>query len=368
LWFPYTLYAHSGEATPVWEGIAFLEKSLQPGDRASGVDITLHKSLAARQEEWLSRPGQPRTGTCWVAVLDDCDPDFKGKNEYQDTVTVYDTEGVERSRFVGLNTCETVGGNHAIAWNTVDRSLWAVELVGHRLLKFDEQVRLVWGKDELEASALAADPKTGNVWILTSEGTISGAQVLVLDATGQVVHRWDVGALDIAYSEHDDCFWLAGKTVVKLSRGGDVLFATPDAFAWVAVSVAVNDLDGSAWVAERWHSQVAGSRDRLFAFEPDGRVRKEVDLEYRSVMSVAVDSERQCVWVGTFQGVLKFSLTGELLVDVPIAGFSLAVEPDTGYVWVGSRSGLCRLDGQGNLVWSKATPANSQKWLCVIAH
>jgi DNA-binding beta-propeller fold protein YncE len=332
------------------------------------VDITLRKSLAARQEEWLSRSGQPRTGKCWVAVLDDCDPDFKGKSEYQDTVTVYDTEGVERSRFVGLNTCETVGGNHAIAWNALDRSLWVVELVGHRLLKFDEHVRLVWGKDELEASALAVDPKTGNVWVLTSAGTIYGAQVLVLDPTGQVVHQWDVGALDIAYSEHDDCFWLVGKKVWKMSREGRVLFQTPEEFAWVAVSVGVSDADGSVWVTERRHPQAAGSRNRLFVFEPDGKVRTEVDLEHRWVISsVAVDNERQCAWVATFQGVLKFSLTGELLVDVPIAGFSLAVEPDTGYVWVGSRSGLYRLDGQGNLVWSKASPANSQKWLSATA-
>ena len=311
-------------------------------------------------------PGQTLASMTRIAVLDDADPIYEGKKNYEDTLTMYNAQGQQVWQYVGINTCETVGGNHEVL-STADRNIWIVELVGSRLLRFNESGELVWQKDNAHPCALAADPKTSNIWMLTGSDTIYGDKLLVLDPSGsKTLAEWKFGAFDIAYSRHDDCFWLVGKKVLKVSRDGNILYQSPGEFAWLAVSVGVNDKDGSVFVVERRHTQVAGSQDKLHILAPDGSERRAVNIEGGLPFAVAVDSMRGCAWLATNDRVLKVDVDGRIRLTAPVSSFSICIEPDTGYVWAAGRKGVYRLDQNGRVVWSKRSTRESQKWLCAI--
>ncbi len=43
-------------------------------------------------------------------------------------------------------------------------------------------------KKGMKPTSLAVDPKTGNVWVLTSEETIYGKSLIVLSSSGKKIH------------------------------------------------------------------------------------------------------------------------------------------------------------------------------------
>ena len=362
-----TLRATGSGSPPQWEGFTTLTGGLRAGENVQDVDIPLKESFASRQRVWLSRPGSALVGESKVAVLDNSDPAYNGRARYHDRVVVYDTSGKQQWEFDNLNTCETVGASHAIAWNVTDSSLWVTELVDDRLLKFDRGGAVVFVQEDVGAGALAIDPKSGNLWALTSEGTIYGKSLVVYRSDGELLDEWNIPGFDLAYSDFDDCFWVVGKKVSKVDRNGEIVHESETPFSWVAVSVDVQDSDGSAWVVERQHSQVNGSSARLHVFESTGEVRRKIDLQNSHPTCVAIDSRRRVAWVASGTGLLKLSFEGEILADVPVRSFSVCIEPDTGYVWVvGRENKIYRLDHQGRPVWSGKTVGESQKWLAII--
>ena len=177
--------------------------------------------------------------------------------------------------------------------------------------------------------------------------------------------RYRVAGTDIAYSAPDDCFWVVGQNVRKVSRTGQVIATSAVHFAWTAVSVAVKQKDGSVIVGEGQHPQVAGSLARVLIFDSNAQLRTTID---HAASSVAVDEQRGVGWAAGFgnDGLAKFDLaTGKILATAPIAG-ALAVEPDTGCLWVCGESEIDRIDPAGRWIWSKASLADSQKWAQVL--
>jgi len=242
-----------------------------------------------------------------------------------------------------------------------------MDSISNRLMKVGPSGRLLFEKSGRQTHAMAVDAKTGDVWCLTAAGTIYGKDLVILDKDGEVKGTLPVTAFDIVYSKHDDCFWAVGKKALKLNREGEVIWESPEV-AWLMDSVAINESDGSVWVAEREHPQVGGSKNRLWVYEPDGTPRKEIDLGERGwgPSAVVVDAERGAVWVGTFGGLVKFNLDGEIVKEIDVTAFTLAVEGDTGDVWAAGNEGIYKLNSDGEVVWLEATPGGSQKWVCVV--
>src|SRR5205823_1636273 len=60
---------------------------------------------------------------------------------------------------------------------------------------------------DLAAEALAVDPVTSDIWVLTTSGTIYGDALVVIDAAGKQTQRWKIKGHALAYSRPDDCFW-----------------------------------------------------------------------------------------------------------------------------------------------------------------
>lgn len=137
------------------------------------------------QAAWRESKGVAAPTKYRVAVLDDADRAFGGKARYDDTLTLYDGDGNLLWQYKGLNISQTVGGNHAVAYASTDRSIWVVENTGDRLLKFSADGSLLWEKSGVKGHTVAVDPKTGNGRVITEEGTIYGKNTVVFSPSGE---------------------------------------------------------------------------------------------------------------------------------------------------------------------------------------
>ncbi len=342
------LAAHVGEPAD-WEGGTRYEGRLQPGDRAGGVDLVLKRSMRWKRNEWTKTTG-PTTvpgaeSKYLAAVVDDVDDGTAGK--FNDVVSVIDGQGRTRWQHAGVNVSISIQ-RHSVAQQPADHSLW---LIAHGLTKLKPDGSVDFENKHVKASALAIDPKSGNVWVLTNAGTLGGDKLLIFNPAGVQVNELKIGGFDLVYSRHDDCFWVAGNSLRKVDRDGKILVESQERFAWLVSGIDVNESDGSVWMLEHGNPQEAGSRDRAIIFEPDGRVRKSIDL---MATGVAVDAMHGNVWIsGTADGLALFTPAGELVKHVPTISAGIVVEPDTGCVWAAGRDGIWRIDPKGSYLWGK---------------
>jgi hypothetical protein len=103
-----------------------------------------------------------------VLVLDNCDPDYRGKDEYADNLSSVDGSGKLAFRVSGLNNCESVGSSHMVAVDLKRGWVWVAENVGHRVRKYDRAGKELLVLPNVNASALAVDPENGELWAVTS--------------------------------------------------------------------------------------------------------------------------------------------------------------------------------------------------------
>ncbi|MBN2589223.1 MAG: hypothetical protein JXA96_05145, partial [Sedimentisphaerales bacterium] len=362
------ILAESMESPPEWEGQTYLKRDIRDGLHLTNVDVLLQNSFLSQKQNWLARRGKIVDGPKMI-VLDNCFSPTSGKTKYEDTLTMFNSNGKEQWQCSSLNISQSTGPNKSIVYNPVDKSIWCAERVGDRLIKMDLNGNILLELEDIKPNSLAVDPKTGNVWVLTIDGLVYGDKLLIFDLSGKKIKELYHNAFNITYSKKEDCFWIVGQEIIKLNRNGEDLMYWPGKFSFISVSVSINENDGSAWIVERGHPQAPPlgsqpSQDCIWIIEPNGDVRKKIKIELP--MNAIVDSQRSVVWVTTYNGVFKMSLDGEILESIPVKGFDLCIEPETGYVWVTSNDGIYRLDSDGKLVWSKETAGGSQKWLCAI--
>ena len=124
------------DETDEWEGQATIAKELKPGDQLKNVYIYLERPLAFRQNIWRTSRGKVVEGH-QLAILDDNDPAYRGKADYEDTVALYGSGGEQQWQIKGLNISQTIGANHAMVYNPYDKTIWCVENVGGRLISLD---------------------------------------------------------------------------------------------------------------------------------------------------------------------------------------------------------------------------------------
>src|SRR4051794_11874685 len=105
-----------------------------------------------------------------IFVLDDCDPDFKGKEANADNLSHYDTAGKLLFRITGFNNCESIGLQHRVVVDRERGCVWVCENVGEQLRKYSRGGKLLLAIKGLKVASAAVDPATGNVWVLTSQG------------------------------------------------------------------------------------------------------------------------------------------------------------------------------------------------------
>jgi len=293
----------------------------------------------------------PAGPTAGILILDNCDGEFRGKEKYDNNLTYIDSAGKLGFRVSGFNGCESIGSNHLIATDPGRDCAWVLEIVGNRIHKYDRAGKELLVIRDVKASALAVDPETGNLWVLTSSGTIYGDKTVVFDPKGQQVATHDVRGYDIAYDMKSKAFWIAGQKLTKVNAGkGEVAFSA-DITTWCASSVAVHAATGQVWVAVRQHPQVAGSNNELLGFDSDGTRKHTIALGDRTPFHVCVEPKTGAVWVTLFhKAVQRYSAEGKLEAEHALEGLATQVDSGSGAVWVVTSGAAVRINSKGEVL------------------
>jgi DNA-binding beta-propeller fold protein YncE len=296
-------------------------------------------------------------------VLDNCDPDYKGKDAYEDNLSFFDASGKLVARVSGLNNCEEIGSPHKIAVDLARGRVWVTENVGHRILRYDLAGRQLGSFPEVKASALAHDPATGHLWVLRSTGAIAGGSTEVLDQAGRSLGTYNCHGWDIAYDSRGKAFWLADRDLTKISAAGKILLQKPIT-GWCASSLAVDQRTGAVWVATREHSRGLGTNE-LLGFDNDGRLLHRIALAARTPFRVAVDSRDGSVWLTILRGaVLKYTAAGKPDGEHKLPALAADVDLHTGDVWAVTADEVVKFDRAGKVLATvKHKGQTSQVWI-----
>lgn len=298
-----------------------------------------------------------------VLVLDNCDPVFKDKIVYEDNLSSISPIGKLLFRVSGLNNCESIGSNHMIASDVKRGWVWIIENVGHRIHKYDQAGKELLVLNDIQASALAVDPDTGDLWILTSKGTIYGEKTVVFDAQGsqKIVH--DVSGFDIAYDRKSKSFWIAGRNLAKVKQGEVVVHK--QITTWCASSLAVHSITGMVWVAVRRHEQVPNSRNELLGFDNDGELQKTIALDDGMPFHVSVDPRDGAVWLTLFRhSVRRYTAEGKLDAEHELKALTAESDARSGGVWIVSSEETVLLSRMGEALFRvKHKGETSQAWI-----
>jgi hypothetical protein len=250
---------------------------------------------------------------------------------------------------------------------------------------------------EFMSAAVSPD---GVVYALGGDGTIYGSQTLAIDPTGRVIRQAPVGGFDLALDAERHVLWLVGKNLKKCDLELNVLLEL-NPIGWCAVSVDL-DGDGSIWVAEREHPNVAQSTNRILKISSTGEVLKRVGLPF-SPACLRVDRSDGTVWVTggaaketatkrfldsiekrtgqlptgksvrdfltrprVWSKTHKYDQNGGLQREINRGGFSLDIDHADGSVWIGGSEQVYRYSRQGTLLGRSGGASANQKYIVVI--
>ncbi len=282
------------------------------------------------------------SGGYGILLLDDRDPEYTGKDHFDDCLYLLDSSGNIEGAVSGLNFGESIGGSHRMAVDPERKTAWVVEGSGARLWHFDLATGKLLGQTPgLPASACAVDQGTGNAWVMISEGLIGKGHIQVVSSSGQPLIQHPVPGFDIDYSRSDGCFWVVGTDVYRLNRDGKVLGQIKGQIPWTAVSVSVDQKTGAAWIVVREHTDLPESPPELWQVDPNMQIRKRIDLGDLIPFCVAADSDNEGVWVGCLGTTLHFSTRGQKLHSARYAsGYSVVPAASARGVWAADRFGV----------------------------
>jgi protocatechuate 3,4-dioxygenase beta subunit len=299
-----------------------------------------------------------------VVVADDTDPEFEKSQPRDDRLRLLAADGGELWSQGGLNNAQTVGAVHGVAIDRQRGRFYVREDVTKRLTAYSVSGQKLWQVDQLDVEAVAVDEKTGNVWASGGHGLNDG-ETVVFDSDGREVTAFPFRGIDLVYDPHTEAFWFAGYELMKVNRAGEVLFRKRAGGGWCYVSAAVNRADGSVWVVERAHTDIGGSKNRLWLHNADGSVRKEIALEGNGASAVAYSPQSGRAWINSFGGGLRtVSAEGEFSDPIPINAFSIAISPTNGDIWVATKDAVLKIDDTGReLAKSPFRGESQQSWI-----
>jgi DNA-binding beta-propeller fold protein YncE len=320
--------------------------------------------LGAGLANLVAAPALPGSKAGGVFVLDDCDPDFRGKEKYADNLSYIDGTGKLVFRVSGLNCCQSVGCSRHVAYDRTRGHVWVIENVGRRVLKFDLDGKELLAVKGVQANAAAVDPATGNLWVLHSDGTIYGDKTIVLSPEGKELAVHDIAGFDIAYDAKSKAFWVVNKRLLKVDLTGKPLVRT-DLAEWCCSSLDVHTDSGRVWVTALTHPDVPGSKNELIGLDTEGKVKHRIDFGKHAPFHTRVDPRTGSVWVADFRtSVRRYSPDGELKLEKKIEALGIHPDPATGDLWVVTPDETVRMTEAGAMTKQvKHTGPTLQAWV-----
>jgi len=298
-----------------------------------------------------------------VLVLSTVDASFAKNKPHDDHLRLLSASGSELWSHGGLTRTQAVGGAHCVAVDPARKRIYVCENLADRITAFNLGGQKLWQIDQVPADMLAIDEATGNLWT-SGGGRLNEGETVVFDPQGHEVLAIPYRALDIAYNPYDDAFWIAGYDMLKLNRKGDVLFKK-HVDGWCYASVAPNPTNGTVWITEHDHPDIASSKNRLWQLNADGSVRRKIELDKYEISVVRCALKTGDAWIAAYGGKLRrVPVVGEPGPPLPIEAKSISISPTSGEIWVTTKEAVLRLDPLGKvLATSPFDKPSLQSWL-----
>ena len=300
-------------------------------------------------------------------VLDDADPKFDGPRPRGDGITRFSAEGKPLWSHADLNNCQCYGGNHGVAIDARRDRVYVGEIVDDRVTGYDLDGNQIFRVGDIDVSALAVEPNSGNIWVTGSNGRAQKGKTIVLDPSGKVLATHDIGGFDIAYDSGGRSFWIANhEQIHRLDLEGEPILANGPKATYAFVSVAADPIGGGAWFAERDHPQVKGSVNRVVFVDGDGEIKKQVGREGWNPFGIVCEPRSRTAWVVNYRKSLtRVPFDGDEVQDFRMDARAVAVGVVTGDVWVTTGTDLLRIDPATGktLVQAPLAKPSDQSWI-----
>lgn len=297
-----------------------------------------------------------------IVVLDDIDPNFERTRPHHDGLRLLDSSGAELWSHSGLNNCQCVGGR-GVALDRRRQRIYIRENVADRITAFSTRGQKLWQIEQIAVGPLAIDEKTGNLWCGLG-GNLNDGEIVVFDPQGRELAAYPYPSVELALDPLSSACWSTGTQTLKIGATGDVLFRQRvDGWCWTSMSI--NPADGSVWLAEREHPDVANSKNRLWLLSADGSIRHKVDLGTYKISVVRYSPQTGDAWIGSYkEGIRRVSADAQLSEPLALMASRIAISPTTGDLWGADADAVFRFDRSGQILARSAFSKPSQQcWL-----
>jgi hypothetical protein len=301
-----------------------------------------------------------------VAVLRDSDTSLRGADRHRDSAILLDSQANVINVISGLGVTPSLSSQNTLQFDSVHRRIIVAENLCNRVSVFDYDgtSQLTIQIENVAAIVLTNDAK--QIGCVTGT-TINDRQTVFFDTTtGKDIRRLNLDAVAVTNDVVGSQLWAIGKHLTAFDPDGDIRIRRPltqlpaelkhptviNSRNWCGVGVAVepnqNDWWRRIWVIERNHPEVTGSKNRLFAVDPDGQTRILVELNEIDPTSIACatyrgDLKRILVVDRVTGNLVSFNSDGELMgkvdLDVQLVGYG-----EHSGLWVAGRESIRRLD------------------------
>ena len=301
-----------------------------------------------------------------VAVLRDSTKAFDGAGVNRDSVILLDSQANPIKVIAGVGVSQSISSQNQLLFDAVHRSVLVAENTRGRVSVFgyDGDSRLEIPIENVSGIFLSPDSKQIGCVVGFS---IDDLQTVIFDAeSGKEIRRLKWGGVALTTDVVGSQLWAVGRQLIGFDPEGGVTVRRPltqlpaeplhptviNSRNWCAIGVAIqsnkDDWGRRIWVAEQKHTDVRGSRNRLFAVGPDGQTRILVELDNIDPRSIAC---------ATYQGglnrilivdrktgdLVSFDSDGKLMgrdkLDVQLVAFG-----ENSGLWVAGRQSIRQLD------------------------
>jgi DNA-binding beta-propeller fold protein YncE len=269
-----------------------------------------------------------------VWVLHNEDSDYTTP-PFDDTLSLVNSSGKITTQWTGFNIAQTVGGHRAIAASPHDKTVVVCENVNDKISKHNIEADVLFTIDDTFRSV---DVVANGIIYALAGGSIYGDRIIKISAEGDVLDSEYLGGFDLKADEISGGVYIVGGDLKYCNLDLASQWST-DPIGWCAVSVDT-DANGTAWVVERKHSQIATSHDRLLHISSTGTILHSLDLAY-APSCVRVDKENGSVYVAGDQYVYKYNLEAVFQSAISLDGkFGFTLSIGSQGLWVGTFSDL----------------------------
>ncbi|MEM2088451.1 MAG: hypothetical protein QXF52_07260 [Thermoproteota archaeon] len=194
-----------------------------------------------------------------VHVLEDNDPDFQNP-PFEDRLTIINPVDHTRVRTVSeFNIAGSAGARRFLAATDSGLACLIVNEASHQLVKYNFITNETSIMTPCDMHSVYIS-ENGDIYALT-DGTIYEKTIVKIDQSGNIIKEARYGGVNLAVDDDHDSIWIVGANITRLNRDFKKQFSI-DPIAWATFSVDFTS-DGSAWISESKHSDVAESKTRL---------------------------------------------------------------------------------------------------------